>query len=95
MSCLLLVSFLLCGFGLPVPEEWSNRDSSFDISSPLPNQDPRFTIPWWKDEYTPVIIPIPNTYSADDNISIVPIEPNESASETYSRNGMAIISVPW
>lgn len=88
-SCLLLVSCLLCGFGLPIPDEWAERDTEFDISISAPDQDPGFTIPWQENEDAPVIIPIPDTTGADDDITIVPIEPNNDS----RGNGMTIIPI--
>ena len=88
-SCLLLVSCLLCGFGLSIPEEWANRDPAFDISNPVPDQDPGLTIPWSEDKVAPVIIPIPNTTCEDDEMTIVPIEPDSGD----GNNEMTIIPI--
>lgn len=78
------ISFL-SGFGLDIPEEWAKMDPEFDIPVDPQEQDPGFLIPWGEKDDTPAIVPIPDDTEADNDITIVPIEPyDDGAKVVYS-----------
>ena len=87
LSFVLALSSFLSGFGLVIPEEWAKTDPEFDITIDSRKQDPGFLIPWGEKGNTPsivpipddtediTIVPIPDDTEADNDITIVPIEP--------------------
>ena len=81
LSCVLALLCFLSGFGLVIPEEWTTIDPEFDITIDSQEQDPGFLIPWGEKDNTPGIVPIPDDTEAENDITLVPIEPYDDGTK--------------
>ena len=85
---LLFVSFLmtglLCGFMIPVPDEWLGRDPDFSIPLPSSEIGQDSSIPSGLEDYGSIIVvPIPDEGRSEigGQIFVVPIEPEDGDSK--------------
>ena len=81
LSCVLALLCFLSGFGLVIPEEWTKMDPEFDITIDSQEQDPGFLIPWGEKDNTLGIVPIPDDTEAENDITLVPIEPYDDGTK--------------
>lgn len=58
-----LVLGVLCGFALPVPEDWLARDPDFSLTRPVPGDGP--------EEETVTVVPLPE----DEDLGSSVVEP--------------------
>ena len=76
----------LCGFSLPVPDAWIEKDQRFSVMSPTPDVDPGFSIEQKQDHGAVQIIPIPKSEfeheerASPDGFVSVPIDPSHEIS---------------
>ena len=61
--CVCLALGALCGFALPVPEDWLARDPGFSLTRPSDGDEP--------EEEAVTVVPLPE----DEDLSISVIEP--------------------
>ena len=73
-ACACLLAGALCGFALPVPEDWLNRDPDFSL--PAPEQQPTQT-----PHLIPTLPPAPEDQTSGDIITVVPMPEEISPKE--------------
>lgn len=85
-GCVVLSLECLCGFSLPVPDAWIEKDQRFSVMAPTPDVDPGFSIEQNQDHGAVQIIPIPKSEfeheerASPDGFVSVPIDPSHEIS---------------